>query len=240
MGQWLQKYGESIYGTRGGPFKGNSLCSSTHKGNRIYLHVFGWFDDRVTLPAISRRILRSWLLTRGKIEVNQSEDAVTVTVAKEYQQDVVTVAVLELDGPAGTIEPVAVPSSSLAYQAQARASSVYGDRASSQPDKAFDDDYRTCWRSKGNQGWLQVDLGAPRLIEAALIWDGGDYFGTEEYELLGRVGQSWQSLAKGTTLAQPAQVRFEPVTAQEFRLNVSRKERQVMIYEFQLFGPQSK
>ena len=52
MGAWLAKYGESIYGTRGGPFKPGDYGVSTRKGNTIYLHICEWTDDVLALPAI--------------------------------------------------------------------------------------------------------------------------------------------------------------------------------------------
>ena len=40
LGGWLGRYGDSIYGTRGGPFKPNAWYGSTCKGNNVYVHVF--------------------------------------------------------------------------------------------------------------------------------------------------------------------------------------------------------
>lgn len=45
MGQWLAKYGESIYATRGGPYKPASWGVSTRKGNKVFLHVIKWPSD---------------------------------------------------------------------------------------------------------------------------------------------------------------------------------------------------
>ena len=42
MGEWLKKYGETIYGTRGGPWKPGKSLASTRKGNTIYLHLLDW------------------------------------------------------------------------------------------------------------------------------------------------------------------------------------------------------
>ena len=39
MGAWLAKNGESIYGTRGGPWKPTKTLASTRKGSTVYLHV---------------------------------------------------------------------------------------------------------------------------------------------------------------------------------------------------------
>jgi alpha-L-fucosidase len=239
MGDWLTRYGESIYGTRGGPFKSGTWGASTYKGNRIHLHFFNWHGPRFALPAISRRILRASLVTGGNVEVKQSRDGVRVTVAEQYQQDIDTIVALELDGPADTIEPVGVPSRSLAFDCEASSSSVYRDRASDAPDKAFDDSARTGWRANSKEGWLDVDLGQPKTVDTALILEGSSYFGAEKFELLCEVDGRWKSLVKGTKLGQPAILKFEPVTAQRFRLAASRADRQWIVREFQLFGPES-
>ncbi len=52
MGTWLGKHGESIYGTRGGPFKPGRFGVSTHKGHTIYLHIQRWSGKTPMLPAI--------------------------------------------------------------------------------------------------------------------------------------------------------------------------------------------
>lgn len=50
MGVWLKKYGESIYGTKGGPIGPNDNYAVTRKGNKIYLHVFQKKGDKIVLP----------------------------------------------------------------------------------------------------------------------------------------------------------------------------------------------
>jgi alpha-L-fucosidase len=116
---------------------------------------------------------------------------------------------------------------------------VYPDRPGDGPDKAFDDDAGTGWRASGEEGWLEVDLGQPRTVDTALILEGSSYFGAEKFELLCEVGGRWKTLAEGTKLGQPAVLRFEPATAQKFRLVASRADRQLIVREFQLYGPQS-
>lgn len=39
-GKWLEKYGESIYGTRGGPLAPQSWGVTTQKGQVVYIHLF--------------------------------------------------------------------------------------------------------------------------------------------------------------------------------------------------------
>ena len=54
VGDWLRQNGESIYGTRGGPFKSSNIVASTRKGNAIYVHLLKP-ATRMTLSPIPRR-----------------------------------------------------------------------------------------------------------------------------------------------------------------------------------------
>jgi alpha-L-fucosidase len=45
VGEWLDRYGESIYGTRPGPIQGVSWCRTTMKPGTLYLHVIEWPED---------------------------------------------------------------------------------------------------------------------------------------------------------------------------------------------------
>jgi alpha-L-fucosidase len=109
MGQWLSRNGESIYGTRGGPFKPGDYGVSTHKAKTIYVHVCNWPAPPLRLPAISARIVRSRVLTGGKTDVRQTNSGIELSVPQEYRQPLDTIVAIELDRDAGTIAPVEVP-----------------------------------------------------------------------------------------------------------------------------------
>jgi alpha-L-fucosidase len=55
IGQWLAKYGESICGTRGGPFARGPWGASIHRGNKVYLHLLDPNMDVVKLPPLDRK-----------------------------------------------------------------------------------------------------------------------------------------------------------------------------------------
>ena len=80
MGEWLGKYGETIYGTRGGPWKPTKSLASTRKGNTIYVHLLGWNGETVTLPNIPRKIIRSSALTGGTARVEQAADTISIRI----------------------------------------------------------------------------------------------------------------------------------------------------------------
>jgi alpha-L-fucosidase len=106
MGAWLNRYGQSIYATRGGPFLPGPWGASTSKGNIIYVHVLDWPAENLALPPISRKIVASSVLTRGTVTVRQSDSAVEISVPESDRQELDTIIKLELDGPAGNIAPV--------------------------------------------------------------------------------------------------------------------------------------
>jgi alpha-L-fucosidase len=80
MGDWLRKYGETIYGTRGGPWKPTKTLASTRKGDIIYVHLLGGNGETVTLPNIPRKIILSTALTGGTARVEQAADKITVRI----------------------------------------------------------------------------------------------------------------------------------------------------------------
>jgi len=100
MGQWLEQYGESIYGTRGGPFPRGDWGAATHKENTIYLHLLDPNLDVVKLPPIKRKIVSSSVLTGGSAAVDQTDSGIEVSVPKSDRREIDTIVVLKLDGPA--------------------------------------------------------------------------------------------------------------------------------------------
>jgi alpha-L-fucosidase len=106
MGAWLKKYGETIYGTRGGPYMPTATMASTRKGNTIYVHVFAWDSDKITLPALPAKIVKSWALTGGEAKLKQTDSGIEISVPKAKQQDIDTIIAMELDKPAIDIAPI--------------------------------------------------------------------------------------------------------------------------------------
>ena len=99
IGDWLRKYGESIYGTRGGPFRPGAWGASTYRGNTIYLHILQWAGESVTLPAIEKKIVSASVMTGGKADVKQTAKAIEISVAPADRKELDTIVVLTLDGP---------------------------------------------------------------------------------------------------------------------------------------------
>jgi alpha-L-fucosidase len=126
MGEWLGKYGETIYGTRGGPWKPTSSIASTRKGNTIYLHLLGWNGKTVNLPNIPRKVISSTALTDSTVRVQQAARKISIRIdsAMAHPPDhgaellrspqtrpanqplIDTIVKLELDGSAMDLDPL--------------------------------------------------------------------------------------------------------------------------------------
>ena len=50
MGEWLRKYGDSVYGTTAGDIQAQEWGVTTRKGNRLFVHIFDLKEKELTLP----------------------------------------------------------------------------------------------------------------------------------------------------------------------------------------------
>ena len=240
MGVWLKKYGQSIYGTRGGPFKTGSWGASTHKGSNIYIHVFNWNENGLSLPPIPKKIIANSVLTGGNATVKQTEEAIEISVPKAHQQEIDTIIKLQLDGLAGEIAPLSMQSSSLAYGKKAKASNIFQNSSGYSPAKAVDDDPATRWATDAGtrQAWLEVDLVKPTKFNRAVISE--EFNRVKQFELQCKDGEKWRTFAEGTTIGRKLELEFSPVTARRVRLNILDASEGPTIWEFQLFAPKKR
>ena len=111
MGAWLKKHGESIYGTRGGPWKPTKTLVSTRKGNAVFVHILQWRGEEVALPNLPVKVRNAVVLGGGKVRVKQTADRLVISVPERYRQPADTVVKLQLKGSAMDITPLPVPAS---------------------------------------------------------------------------------------------------------------------------------
>ena len=99
MGNWLTKYGASIYGTKGGPYKPNDTYATTRKGNLIYLHIFERSGDKLVLPVLAgAKIKKAHFLNGDVVSFVQNKDfGVLINLPTVLPDVVSSVIVLELD-----------------------------------------------------------------------------------------------------------------------------------------------
>lgn len=96
MGEWLNQYGETIYGTRGGPLTPRDWGVTTQKGNKVYVHVLNWHDESLTFPAWGKKIKTAKLfIDKTPIKFIENEFGITLKLPKAKMDAVDTVIELE-------------------------------------------------------------------------------------------------------------------------------------------------
>ena len=109
MGVWLEKYGESIYGTRGGPFTPTNWMASTRKENKIYVHLFDWPDGKLILPSLDPVKITSVRIMKGEeLQMSTTADRIEIQLPDDPVDENNTVIILTLDDKAGDINPLDV------------------------------------------------------------------------------------------------------------------------------------
>jgi alpha-L-fucosidase len=110
VGQWLQRYGASIYGTRGGPVPPRAWGVTTQSGDRVYVHVLDWADDDLSLPPLPRRVRAASVFFGGAaLPFREAPSGVTITLPPRNPGDVDLVVALDLvpAAPAAPAPPTA-------------------------------------------------------------------------------------------------------------------------------------
>jgi len=218
MGAWLARNGESIYGTRGGPWKPGKGLASTRKGKTVYVHILRPEQNRLVLPELPRQVKSATLLGGGAVSIGHSEGKLTLDLGQAALDPIDTVVRLELEGSAMDLPAVPVAEATI----KATASNVFQKQTSQfGPQEAFDGDPETRWATDAGTktAWITADLGKPRRIQGVRI-DEALEERVRQFEFQYRDGESWKTIFSGQKLGPSFVQKFEPVTAQHFRLNI--------------------
>jgi alpha-L-fucosidase len=108
MGQWLEEYGHTIYGTRGGPFKPTDWSVSTRKKDRIYLHLLNWSgaSSILRLPDIEMEITTCGVVGGDPLDFRREPGEIQIDLGEIKLDPINTIVELEVHGNAMEIEPV--------------------------------------------------------------------------------------------------------------------------------------
>lgn len=109
MGDWLSKYGASVYGTRGGPYVNGPWGGTTRKGKTVYFHVLNWGSGEVKLPRLPAKIVSTRTLQRGvDASVSWTSDGLTLKLNGPIPSEPTTIRV-DLDQDAWGLGNIGVP-----------------------------------------------------------------------------------------------------------------------------------
>ncbi len=66
VGRWLRVYGESIYGTRGGPLRPQPWGVTTRKERFVFVHLLNYEEQALLLPGFNLPLKQATLLKNGQ------------------------------------------------------------------------------------------------------------------------------------------------------------------------------
>jgi alpha-L-fucosidase len=97
MGEWTKVYGETIYGTRGGPLTAREWGVTTRKGNTIYVHILNWQDETLTLPTLGKKIISARLFKdKSSVKFQENDFGLSLQIPKEKMDDLDTIVELQV------------------------------------------------------------------------------------------------------------------------------------------------
>ncbi|MFI5358297.1 MAG: alpha-L-fucosidase, partial [Opitutales bacterium] len=222
IGAWLQGHGESIYETRGGPYRPTSYVASTRRGCRVYLHIMRWDADALVLPPLPQKVVAATVLSGGAVQVTQTEAALTVRVPPADRHPIVTTVRLELEAPVGALPAIALPPEVVAT---ASATREPAERHGAQ--FAVDNDPDTEWSAPEGQtsATLELTFSRVRTIKSVKLEENTRPIRMRAYAIEWWDGARWVPLLTRENISMwlTASV-FEPVTTDRLRIHILHME----------------
>jgi alpha-L-fucosidase len=87
VGEWLSRFGDSIYGTRGGPLPAADWGVTTHKGNKVYVHILHWESPLLAIGPLPNKIASAEQLTTGsRVEFTQNQKGLVLALPPADKQ----------------------------------------------------------------------------------------------------------------------------------------------------------
>ncbi|GAB3890998.1 hypothetical protein GCM10029964_063450 [Kibdelosporangium lantanae] len=221
LGVFLAWAGESVYGTRGGPWNPvDGQVGYTYRADTFYAHLLaGQAAGAFTTPSVGDAKVRRVYDVRTKQALPYtvgSDSRVTVTGIDRTAHNLDTVLAVVLDRPLVAADIARAKPTTVDSEETAR-----GNLAGN----ATDGDTATRWcAADGNTGhWLRVDLGAQTALTGARVaWEFPNR--TYRYRIQGSTdGTTWSTLMDRTGNTDTSQVhtlRFTS-TARYVRLTVT-------------------
>jgi alpha-L-fucosidase len=108
MGKWLKQNGESIYGTRGGPWKPTPTVASTRKGETVFLHLLGGDAGLLELPDLPCAVKSATRMSGKKVKFTQGGGKLRLDLSQAPLDPIDTIIRLKLKGSAMAVPVILV------------------------------------------------------------------------------------------------------------------------------------
>jgi alpha-L-fucosidase len=109
MGDWLKKYGGSIYGTTGGPYKPNNSYSSTRKGDKVFIHLPDPSITKLELPLMEgTKVLNAAVMNSETVQVTEINGKYVIILPSKLPDPNSNVIVLHIDRQTSEIQTIGI------------------------------------------------------------------------------------------------------------------------------------
>ncbi len=99
VGEWLAEYGETIYSTRGGPFKPDRWGGTVYRDNTVYVHITDWTEDKISLLNINNKLVSFESPTSNNVSVTQLDKTIEIEVPLNERHNFDTIIELNFANP---------------------------------------------------------------------------------------------------------------------------------------------
>jgi alpha-L-fucosidase len=97
IGQWLETYGDAIYGTRKGPVRPQEWGATTSKGDVVYVHVLDHTGETLEIPGITSKLKSAVFFDDGsKAGIKKTGEGIILSLPAEKRKPIDTIVVLTL------------------------------------------------------------------------------------------------------------------------------------------------
>jgi alpha-L-fucosidase len=98
IGVWTSKNSAAIYGTKGGPYKPDSLFSATRKGNKIFLHLYSNNNGKIEIPSVAgSKVTKAYFMEKGNVRYSEDGGRISLSWDGTMPNTACSVIVLEMD-----------------------------------------------------------------------------------------------------------------------------------------------
>lgn len=235
-GEWMDKCGESIYGTKANVLTGLPKgVRGTVKEGKYYLHVSEILNTDIQIPSLKNEILGMKVLGTGEQVSYEKVGNKTLIHLSEVTQDpydtVIEISVVGMPEPQ--------PAVNYALQAtNATASTYFNNDPTYAPSKAVDGDSSTRWATNNNitSAYLEFTFDQPITLNKATI---SQYYNAKTNYINAFTidywnGSDWTTAYTGGKVTDFGTFSFPSFTSDKVRLNLTDASRPT-IWEFGLY-----
>ena len=239
MGDWLENYGESIYGTKGGPYMPGPWGVASCDGNKIYLHILCEFAPntvtKVVLPQLPVNVVSAKLLTSDvKVKVSNKDGKLIVKLPEGEINTLDNIVELTIKGDAKEINPIETAGDKSVIRVLKGDASSYANENNSpvalfgNGEGDFDQGikHKVWWAPKNEDEnpWLSVEFNKERIVNYISMAEQIRNCTIRKFAIDFEKEGNWLPLFEGTEIGMDFSVKVPETKTKKLRLRVLEME----------------